>query len=261
MKCFSLTVKGIGFWCSGIPNWEAACTFSREGHCVQTPQRPIAELIAPNQRRRVPDNVAVALNVASAACASADIDPACLPSIFTSSHGDQSIFDYMCTTLAQNSLTLSPTKFHHSVHNAAAGYWSIGARARTATTALCAGPASFAQGILDAYAQLVDGAPAVLLVGFDGQGTGPIGRVSPSRGLVGAALVLSDQPVDATQRLQIHWTQKVWTQSQAIGPLARHCEGNASAAMLPLFDVLAGMQPQGWIPAGPTHSLQCVRCA
>lgn len=259
MKCFSLTVEGIGFWYRGIPNWEAACAFSRDGHCVQTSQRPNAEIIAPNQRRRIPDNVAVALNVASAACASAKIDPASLPSIFTSSHGDQSIFDYICAALAQNPLLLSPTKFLHSVHNAAAGYWSIGAHARTATTALCAGPASFAQGILDAYAQLVDGARAVLLVGFDGQGTGPIGRVSPSRGLLGAALVLSEQPLDAARRLQIQLKRQVWTQSQATGPLALHCEGNASAAMLSLFDVIAGSQPQGCIPAGPTHCLQCFR--
>jgi len=32
----------------------------------------------------------------------------------------------MCKTLADDPLLLSPTRFHHSVHNAASGYWAIG---------------------------------------------------------------------------------------------------------------------------------------
>ena len=71
--------------------------------------------------------VAVALEVALAACRAADRDPATLPSVFASTHGDLAITDYMCETLATDPTAVSPTKFHNSVHNAAAGYWTIGA--------------------------------------------------------------------------------------------------------------------------------------
>ena len=53
--------------------------------------------------------------------------------------------------------TISPTRFHNSVHNAAAGYWTIGAGCMQATTALSAYDATFAEGLLEALAQLADG--------------------------------------------------------------------------------------------------------
>ena len=40
--------------------------------------------------------------------------------MFTSTHGDLAITDYMCQTLATAPSEISPTKFHNSVHNAAA---------------------------------------------------------------------------------------------------------------------------------------------
>ncbi len=69
--------------------------------------------------------VAVSLEVALAACIDAEYDPAQLPSVFTSTYGDQEIVDYMCTTLAKEPIAVSPTKFHNSVHNSAAAYWTI----------------------------------------------------------------------------------------------------------------------------------------
>jgi hypothetical protein len=88
-------------------------------------ERPQAMLLPPNERRRAPDTVALALQVAQTACANARRDPALLPTVFASTYGDMAITDYMCGTLAKTPTMLSPTRFHNSVHNAAAGYWSI----------------------------------------------------------------------------------------------------------------------------------------
>src|SRR5690606_42059827 len=60
------------------------------------------------------------------------------------------ITDYMAATLASDPRSISRTRFHNSVHNAAAGYWTIGAGCTAAATAVSAGPASFAQGLLEA---------------------------------------------------------------------------------------------------------------
>ena len=68
---------------------------------TDAPARPSPQLLAPNERRRAPDTVAVALEVALAACTAAGRDPRTLPSVFASTHGDLAITDYMCATLAE----------------------------------------------------------------------------------------------------------------------------------------------------------------
>ncbi len=127
MSVLTAHVAGIGFWTRGLPSWPAACAYVRDGtHDETAPAKPAPRLLAANERRRAPETVAVALDVALAACEDAGVDPATLPSVFTSMHGDLAITDYMCATLADDPRALSPTRFHNSVHNAAAGYWTIG---------------------------------------------------------------------------------------------------------------------------------------
>ena len=133
----SAGIAGIGFWTRGLPSWEAACAYVADGTLPpDPPAKPSPQLLAPNERRRAPETVAVALEVALAACTAAGRDPATLSSVFASTHGDLSITDYMCETLASEPRTISPTRFHNSVHNAAAGYWTIGAGAMAPATAI-----------------------------------------------------------------------------------------------------------------------------
>src|SRR5688572_23532909 len=151
------TIEGIGYWGNGLPTWDAARHYVRTGALpADAPSRPSPQLLAPNERRRAPETVAVALEVALAACTAAGRDPKTLPSVFASTHGDLAITDYMCATLAESPHAISPTRFHNSVHNAAAGYWTIGAGCMQATTALSAYDATFAEGLLEALVQLVD---------------------------------------------------------------------------------------------------------
>ncbi|NUO74540.1 MAG: hypothetical protein HOQ32_00855, partial [Lysobacter sp.] len=200
-----------------------------------------------NERRRAPETVAVALDVALAACQAADRDPAALASVFASAQGDLGITDYMCTTLASDPRAISPTRFHNSVHNAAAGYWTIGAGCMRAATAISAERASFAQGLIEAMAQLADGAPAVLLVGYDGESIGALSTVTVSAGLLGGALVLSRTPRPGAVRLSAQLHDGI---ADAGGVLTARAQGNAMAPMLPLFDVLAEGGAQVRLNAG-----------
>ncbi|MET0289014.1 MAG: beta-ketoacyl synthase chain length factor [Pseudoxanthomonas sp.] len=232
----SAHVQGIGFWCKGLPSWDTARSFITAGKVPDgAPARPSPQLLAPNERRRAPETVAVALEVSLAACHAAGRDIATLPSVFTSTHGDLAITDYMCRTLAEDPTSLSPTRFHNSVHNAAAGYWTIGAGTHAPSTAISAWHGSFAQGLVEAMSQLATGTEAVLLVGYDSQSTGPLGRVSRSDGLLGAALVLSR----AGDGPRLHASLEVDSALSLIGPLAHFTTGNAMAPMLPLFETLA----------------------
>ncbi|MBN6149109.1 beta-ketoacyl synthase chain length factor [Xanthomonas sp. AmX2] len=255
MTRLSASVEGIGFWSPGLPSWTAARAFADgSGALLDTPPRPAPQLLAANERRRAPDTVAVSLEAALAACQDAGRDPATLPSVFTSTHGDLAITDYMCATLASDPLAISPTKFHNSVHNAAAGYWTIGAGATAAATAISAHQASFAQGLLEALAQLAAGAEAVLLVGYDSRSVGPLGRVSRSEGLCGGALVLAAAAAPDKPRLSVQLLDG--EPEVAGGALSRHAAGNAMAPMLALFDALAAGGDGCTLRAGPGRCLR-----
>ena len=236
MSALSATVAGIGFWSDGLPDWGAARAFSSAGTLpADAPAKPSPLLLAPNERRRAPPSVLVALEVALAACRDAGREPDALPSVFASTHGDLGITDYMCATLAGNPADISPTKFHNSVHNAAAGYWTIGSGCMRTTTAISAHRATFAQGLLEAMAQLATDADAVLLVGYDTAATGVLSTVTRSEGLLGGALVLAregDGP-------RLSASLRDGDAPDAIGPLTRRLQANAMAPMLPLLDALA----------------------
>src|SRR5690606_91483 len=103
MPSRTATIEGIGFWANGLPSWQAARDFVAGGvPLADAPRRPSPQLLAANERRRAPETVAVALEVALAACSAAGRDPASLPSVFASTHGDLAITDYMCATLAED---------------------------------------------------------------------------------------------------------------------------------------------------------------
>lgn len=254
MSVLTADIKGIGFWAHGLPSWNAACLYLQEGHIDQNaPSRPAPHLLAANERRRAPETVAVALEVALAACEQAGKDPALMPSVFTSMHGDLAITDYMCATLPDDPRAISPTKFHNSVHNAAAGYWTIGTHCNKPATALSSGNASFAIGLLEACTQLASGDPAILLAAYDSRSTGPLAAISSSENLLGGALVLAQPGAAALARLRIEFINA--PPPLASCRLAEFVGANAMAPMLPLFEALATGAGEAWLHAGPSQAL------
>ena len=251
---------GVGFWADGLPSWEAARAFAAEGAQPEAaPGKPSPQLLPPNERRRAPESVAVALQVALAACEAAGRSPATLPSVFASTHGDLAITDAICATLAEDPRAMSPTRFHNSVHNAAAGYWTIGAGCMAAATAISAYDASFAQGLIEAAAQLAEGAEAVLLVGYDTRATGPLLSVHVCNGLLGGALVLVRDGADAVDaaagpRLDLQLLDG--DGPAPLGALSARSADNAMAPMLPLFDALATGADEALLKAGPGRLLR-----
>ncbi len=236
-------VEGIGFWASRLPGWDIARAVIRgEQAAPDTPSaRPAPTMLAPTERRRAPDAVAIALEVASRACESAGRAPSDLPSVFASTHGDLAISDYMCATLAATPTLISPVKFHNSVHNAAAGYWSIAAGSYAPYTALSAFQYTFGVGLLEAVTQVACEERPVLYVAFDIEARGPLGTIAPSRGLFGAALVLAPTSSDQgghklALRVEDHHSPAATPARSAAAALVGD---NALAACLPLFEALA----------------------
>jgi hypothetical protein len=202
-------------------------------------------LLAANERRRAPDGVLVALEVAAAAVAMAGREPSTLPSVFTSAHGDLAVVDALCSTLASDPALLSPTRFHHSVHNAASGYWAMSTGCHAPSNAVAGFDASFALGLLEAATQAVTEHSPVLLAGFDTDARGALASVTRSRGLLGVALVLAPERSAAT-RAVLDWAvlPGVAPPSALQSPAAQALAGNAMADALPLFEALARLEAQ-----------------
>lgn len=241
-KTPTLYIEGPAFWAPSLPGWEVArAAFRGEGAPAEPPaRRPAPQVLAPAERRRAPDSVAIALEVAGAAVAASGRQAVDLPCVFASAHGDLAINDYMCATLVNEPTMLSPTKFHNSVHNAAVGYWTIGTGCMASSNSVSAFESSFAAGLLEAAAQCATDQCAVLLAGFDVQGVGPLGTVVRSEGMLATALVIAPARSERTL-VAFDWTlasgptQPVALQSEA----ARALAGNAMADALPLFEALA----------------------
>ena len=265
MKARTLYIDGIAFWAPALPGWPTARAVLRGEATADesTMRRPAPTLLAANERRRAPDAVLLALEVASAAAAASGHDAADLASVFTSTHGDLPITDAMCRTLADNPLLLSPTRFHHAVHNAASGYWAIGSGSPAASTALSAHEHTFAAALMEAAVQCHADAQPVLLVAYDTEAIGALASVNRSRGLLALALVLSPAQGPLSQ-----WAVDWCLQAASVpAPLAHSAAAvalaaNASAAALPLAEALAAATDaeRAW-PLSPGLALRLrLRC-
>ncbi|SFN54970.1 beta-ketoacyl synthase chain length factor [Dokdonella immobilis] len=193
MSALEICIEGVGFWAPGYPDWNAALAGLRESAAADpaTPAKPSPALLPPAERRRAPQPVLLACEVAAQACAASGHAPDSLASVFASTHGDLIITDYMCSTLVSAPRELSPIRFHNSVHNAPAGYWTIAAHCHLASTSVSSWHASFATALFEAAVEACAEDTPVLLVAYDTESTGPLLAVSPATSIFGVALVVA----------------------------------------------------------------------
>ena len=118
-----LYVNGIGTLGPGLVGWAGsrAVLAGEIPLCETAPPEPSASLLPPNERRRSSETVRWALHVAQEAMQQAEVDAREVATVFASSDGETGVLDRLCTALAAPQRTISPTLFHHSVHNAASG--------------------------------------------------------------------------------------------------------------------------------------------
>lgn len=199
-----LFVEGIGLRAPGLEGWDtSAPILAGQAPYVEAPLNlPPSPLLPAAERRRAPQIVRLALATGTEALAAANRAPEDVATIFTSSGGDGETIHNILSTLATEQRELSPTRFHNSVHNAAAGYWSIATGATAPSTSLCAHDGSFAAGLLEAAAQAT--ARPVVLVAYDVPYPAPLSGVRPISAVFGMALLLSPaQGPAALARLEL----------------------------------------------------------
>lgn len=116
--------------------------------------------------------------------------------VFTSSGGDNDNAHAINAILATAPREVSPTRFHNSVHNAAAGYWCVAADTHEPSTSLCAHDASFAAGLLESAAQVTVDDAVVVLIAYDHPFPEPLHAVRPITAAFGMALILSPRQTE-----------------------------------------------------------------
>jgi hypothetical protein len=233
---------GVGVLGPGIEGWPAACAILRGAapHAMTEIARPSADLLPPAERRRCGNPVRLALHVGLEAVRQGGARAGTLATVFASSSGDGEVTHHLCTALARPERDVSPTRFHNSVHNAPAGYWSIATESREPSTSLCVFEGSFAAGLLEAGLQASAWQRPVLLVGYDVPYPAPLDVLYPMIAPFGVALLLAPTPGPASLgALAIELVEAAEETPLADPSLERLRRGVAAARSLPLLAALA----------------------
>ena len=161
-RCFSISAwSAFAPGLESAPAWEA---WAQAPACPEGEATPALAEMPPMQRRRLEPLGRLALQVAWRC--QPEVEPE-VPLVFASRHGDIRRTFEMLEGLAAGE-PLSPTHFGLSTHNAIGAQYSIARGLRGNSTAVSAGTGSVEAGVADALGLLADGAPAVLLVAYDG---------------------------------------------------------------------------------------------
>ena len=186
-------IEGIGFLAPGLPDWPAARAVLRgeQPYAAAPSILPAPALLPPAERRRASRVVKLSLAIGLEAVVQAGADAAQLATVFTASGADGHNCHALCEQLASDDRQISPTRFHNSVHNAAAGYWGIATGSMAPCQVLCAYDASFGAGLLDALAQVALARQPVLLIAYDSEYPEPLHAKRDTPDCGGVALLLS----------------------------------------------------------------------
>ena len=146
--------------------------------------------LPPAERRRAVRVVNLALAVGHEATVGSAVDVKTLPTVFASSVGDSTNCHELLQTLATADRQVSPTRFHNSVHNVAAGYWSIATADTASYTMVSAYDGSFAAGLIEALSLVVSSGTKVMLVAYDLDYPSPLREKRPIADEFAVALLL-----------------------------------------------------------------------
>ncbi len=193
-------IEGIGLVGPGLAGWSASRAILN-GEVPYVPRAtvlPAPEALPANERRRAGKSVKLSLAAGLEAARAAGRSPRDLVAIFASSSGDGENCHSICEALASDDRSISPTRFHNSVHNAPSGYWGIATGAMRPADCIGAYDASFAAGLLEALTRLAaDPSQPALVIAYDAPYPEPLNGARPIADSFAVALALAS-PESAT---------------------------------------------------------------
>jgi hypothetical protein len=241
----SLGIAGIGVLGPGLAGWQAALpVLAGEAPLDAAPLTPPPPALLPaTERRRTGPSVRLALAVAAEAVAASGLPPEELDTIFASSNGEPQVIVSILDALHAPDGAISPTQFHNSVHNAAAGYWGIAVGSARPSASLGGHDFAFATGLMQAGAQVAASGRPVLCVAHDVPMPEPLDALRPMQGAFAVALVLTPRP-GPHGTLELRFAPEAVAEEPPLPPtLAALRAGNPAARSLPLLAALAARRP------------------
>lgn len=241
-------LEGVGLWAPGLAGWSA----SREILADHEPYgkapfiRPAPTILPPTERRRSGNTVLLAVQAGQEAIEHATANPRDVATVFASSDGDMDVLHDLCITLAQPERMVSPTRFHNSVHNAAAGYWSIATGSQQASTSLSCYDATFVAGLAESAAQVAGECRPVLFVSYDWPSPPPLHARRPLAAAFSIGMLLTPQRSDRSlAALNINTMDSFADQATVMENVELEMlrRGNPSARALPLLAAIARQKP------------------
>lgn len=240
-------LEGTGLLGPGLDGWAAsrAVLAGEAEYCHAATVLRASDMLPAAERRRAGVPIKLALAVGQEAFAQAGRDTKTASTVFTSSGGDNDNVHAINGVLATAPREVSPTRFHNSVHNAAAGYWCIAAGSHEPSTSLCVHDASFAAGLLEAAVQVTVDQAVVALIAYDHCYPEPLHSLRPIAGAFGMALLFAPQQNNHTvAAIEIEFAPGEITEtSMQDAQLETVRCGIPAARSLPLLAALARQQP------------------
>lgn len=237
-------VSGIGVIGPGIADWNAAREVLRGAQQYQPTafSPPAPGILPPTERRRAGGAVRLALAVAQQAVEHGGFAAADVATVFATSDGDSENTHALCETLAGSERDVSPTRFHNSVQNAPAGYWTIAAGCRAPSNTIGGFDGVAVQGLLEAAVQSTVEQVPVMLVTYDLPMPQPMLTLRPMPFAWGTALVLTPQPHEGfCARIEIGAVEANGAAASTLTDpdLEALRGGNPAARLLPLLAAIA----------------------
>jgi hypothetical protein len=252
-------VAGIGVLGPGLQGWAKSAAILR-GESPYTAEPLVLDapaILSGRERRRSSPTIRLALNAAQEAVDQAAIPPGDLATVFGSSCGNGREIHLLLEALARPEMLVSPTQFHNSVHNAAVGYWCIGAACHRPSTSIACYDYTFAASMLKAAAQAESEDCPVLLTVFDYPFPEPLNGKRPISAPLAVALVLTPTAGPEAQfMMSVSWHGGAPNEGAAPpGPpsLDELWRGNPAGRALPLLKALALGRPAAVRLAYPDH--------
>ena len=243
MRALSVWVSGVSVLGPGLPGWTAAePILAGAAPWVQADfVPPPPSLLPPTERRRTSLAVRLALAAAYDAVQASGLPPEELAPVFASSNGDGAVIGAILDALQPREVAISPTQFHNSVHNAAAGYWAIAVGSNRSSVSLGGHDRVFATGLMQAAAQVVAARVPVLYCAYDAPLPPPLAAKRRTDVAFAAALVLMPaQGAAARARLDLAFAAEAASgDPEVAGMLGALQAMNPAARALPLLMALA----------------------
>jgi len=234
-------IEGVGVVGPGLASWhEGREVLAGRAAFVSKPTvLPVPEALPATERRRAGKSVKLSLAAGLEAAREAGRPARDFVAIFASSSGDGETCHSICETLASDDRSISPTRFHNSVHNAPSGYWGIATGAMRPADCLGAYDASFGAGLLEGLVRLAaDATQPVLVIAYDAPYPEPLNGARPMDDAFAAALALAAPASGRGPLIEIELARgaAIPMEDAALEAMRR---GIPAARSLPLLTLLA----------------------